>query len=78
VHTAPTFGADDMQVAKAAGVAPLLILDENENPVPLVDLRGRFRAEVADPIFGLGVPYLERPFLRVARPIRSYEPRTTR
>ena len=63
VHTAPTFGADDMQVAKAAGVAPLLILDENENPVPLVDLRGRFRAEVADPIFGLGGEYVKAEYL---------------
>ena len=63
VHTAPTFGADDMQVAKAAGVAPLLILDENENPVPLVDVRGRFRAEVADPIFGLGGEYVKAEYL---------------
>ncbi len=42
VHTAPTFGADDAKVAKDAGVPPLLILDENNNPVPLVDLQGRF------------------------------------
>src|SRR6056300_26326 len=45
VHTAPTFGADDAAVAKDAGVPPLLILDENEQPVPLVDLQGRFRKE---------------------------------
>jgi isoleucyl-tRNA synthetase len=63
VHTAPTFGADDMQVAKAAGVPPLLILDENQNAVPLVDLRGRFRAEVADPIFGLGGEYVKAEYL---------------
>ncbi|UTW67873.1 isoleucine--tRNA ligase [bacterium SCSIO 12643] len=42
VHIAPTFGADDAQVAKAAGVPPMLIEDENGNPVPLVDLQGRF------------------------------------
>ena len=44
VHTAPTFGADDALVAKQATpeVPPLLVLDENENPVPLVDLQGRF------------------------------------
>ncbi len=48
VHTAPTFGADDAKVAKEAvpPVPPLLILDENENPVPLVDLQGKFRPEV--------------------------------
>ena len=48
VHTAPTFGADDAKVAKEATppVPPLLILDENENPVPLVDLQGKFRKEV--------------------------------
>ena len=48
VHTAPTFGADDAKVAKEATppVPPLLILDENENPAPLVDLQGKFRPEV--------------------------------
>ena len=44
VHTAPTFGADDAKVAKEATppIPPMLVLDENENPVPLVDLQGRF------------------------------------
>ncbi|MFQ3341236.1 MAG: isoleucyl-tRNA synthetase [Flavobacteriaceae bacterium] len=48
VHTAPTFGADDAKVAKEAipEVPPLLVLDENENTVPLVDFKGRFRKEV--------------------------------
>ena len=46
VHTAPTFGADDAQVAKEATppVPPLLVKDENENEVPLVDLAGKFYA----------------------------------
>ena len=44
VHIAPTFGQDDAQVAQAAGVPPMLVLDENDNPVPLVDLQGRFRS----------------------------------
>ncbi len=48
VHTAPTFGADDAQVAKAAGVPPMLVRDENDNLVPLVDLQGRFRKEMAE------------------------------
>jgi isoleucyl-tRNA synthetase len=50
VHTAPTFGADDMQVAQKANppVPPLLVLDENSNPVPLVDLQGKFRKEMGE------------------------------
>jgi isoleucyl-tRNA synthetase len=46
VHIAPTFGADDARVAKAAGVPPLRVLDERGELVPLVDLRGRFVAQV--------------------------------
>ena len=48
VHTSPTFGADDAKVAKDASpeVPPLLILDENNNKVPLVDLQGKFRPEM--------------------------------
>lgn len=42
VHTAPTFGADDAHVARAHGVPPLLVLDAEGKPVPLVDLQGRF------------------------------------
>lgn len=44
VHTAPTFGADDAKVAKEATpeIPPMLVLDENGNPVPLVDLQGKF------------------------------------
>ncbi|MCI4443305.1 MAG: isoleucine--tRNA ligase [Lentimicrobium sp.] len=44
VHTAPTFGADDAKVAKEAipEVPPMLVLDENANPVPLVNLQGKF------------------------------------
>ncbi len=50
VHTAPTFGADDALVAKQAKpeVPPMLVLDENNNPVPLVDLQGRFRPEMKE------------------------------
>lgn len=48
VHTAPTFGADDMRVAKQNGIAPLLVKDEGGNLVPLVDLRGRFRPEMGE------------------------------
>lgn len=50
VHTAPTFGADDAFVAKQVEpeVPPLLVLDENNNPVPLVDLQGKFRPELKE------------------------------
>ncbi|MBK8371989.1 MAG: isoleucine--tRNA ligase [Saprospiraceae bacterium] len=50
VHTAPTFGADDMKAAKEAipQVPPMLVLDENGNPVPLVNLQGKFRKELGD------------------------------
>lgn len=50
VHTAPTFGADDALVAKQAvpEVPPLLVKDENGNLVPLVDLQGKFRPEMAE------------------------------
>ncbi|MCR9152901.1 MAG: isoleucine--tRNA ligase [Bacteroidetes bacterium] len=56
VHTAPTFGADDAKVAKEAKppVPPMLVLDENDNPVPLVDLQGRFREGIG-PFAGLYV-----------------------
>ncbi len=50
VHTAPTFGADDAMVAKQATpeVPPMLVLDENGNPVPLVDLQGRFTKHMGE------------------------------
>jgi isoleucyl-tRNA synthetase len=50
VHTSPTFGADDARVAKAATpeVPPLLVLDEKGNPVPLVDLQGKFITALGD------------------------------
>jgi isoleucyl-tRNA synthetase len=50
VHTSPTFGADDAKVAKEAipEVPPMLVLDENDFPVPLVDLQGRFTSHVGE------------------------------
>ncbi|CAA0252916.1 isoleucine--tRNA ligase [Tenacibaculum maritimum] len=50
VHTAPTFGADDATVAKQAvpEVPPMLVLDAHGNPVPLVDLQGKFRPEMGE------------------------------
>ena len=50
VHTAPTFGADDALVAKQATpeVPPMLVLDDGGNPVPLVDLQGRFAKQMGE------------------------------
>ena len=60
VHTAPTFGADDAKVAKEATpeVPPMLVLDENGNPVPLVDLQGRFVSQMGD----LGGKYVKNEY----------------
>ncbi|MRX62983.1 isoleucine--tRNA ligase [Maribacter luteus] len=60
VHTAPTFGADDALVAKQAKpeVPPMLVLDENNNPVPLVDLQGKFRPEMKE----LGGKYVKNEY----------------
>ena len=50
VHTSPTFGTDDAKVAKEATpeVPPMLVLDENGTPVPLVDLQGKFTSHVGE------------------------------
>ena len=60
VHTAPTFGADDAFVAKQAvpEIPPMLILDENGNLVPLVDLQGKFRPELKE----LGGKYVKNEY----------------
>jgi len=42
VHIAPTFGADDDRVAKAAGIPPLMMIDKDGNKRPMVDLTGKF------------------------------------
>lgn len=42
VHIAPTFGADDAQVAKAAGIPPLQLINKKGELRPMVDLKGKF------------------------------------
>lgn len=42
VHIAPTFGADDDRVARAAGIAPLFMTDAAGKNYPMVDRSGRF------------------------------------
>jgi len=68
VHTAPTFGADDAKVAKEATpeVPPMLVLDKNGNPVPLVDLQGRFLPQVSDEIYGFANEYVKGEYLSEA------------
>ncbi|MCH1418035.1 MAG: isoleucine--tRNA ligase [Flavobacteriaceae bacterium] len=50
VHTAPTFGADDAQVAKEATppVPPFLVRGANANEVPVVDLEGKFQKSLPE------------------------------
>jgi isoleucyl-tRNA synthetase len=50
VHIAPTFGADDAKAAKEASpeVPPMLVLDDKGNPMPLVDLQGRFTLQMGN------------------------------
>jgi isoleucyl-tRNA synthetase len=63
VHIAPTFGADDMKAAKESNIPPMLVLDENGKAVPLVDLRGRFRPEMKDDVFGFAGEFVKEAYL---------------
>ncbi|MFL1894617.1 isoleucine--tRNA ligase [Aquimarina sp. 2-A2] len=60
VHTSPTFGADDALVAKQAvpEVPAMLLLDENDNLVPTVDLQGRFIGQMGE----LGGKYVKNEY----------------
>ncbi len=60
VHTAPTFGADDAQVAREASppIPPLLVLDEYGNKEPLVTLQGKFHSVLGD----LGGKYVKNEY----------------
>lgn len=42
VHIAPTFGADDARVAKAAHIPSLFIITKGGETRPMVDLRGKY------------------------------------
>jgi isoleucyl-tRNA synthetase len=53
VHTAPSFGADDFKVARQHGIGSLT----------LVDLQGRFVAEVNDTVFGFAGEYVKEQYL---------------
>lgn len=42
VHIAPTFGADDAKVAKAAGIPSLFMINKKGETRPMVDLTGKY------------------------------------
>ena len=42
VHIAPTFGADDAQVAKAAGIPSLFMINRKGETRPMVDFTGKY------------------------------------
>ena len=42
VHIAPTFGADDARVAKAAGIPALYMINKKMETRPMVDLTGKY------------------------------------
>ncbi|YCJ94262.1 MAG: isoleucine--tRNA ligase [Candidatus Karelsulcia muelleri] len=45
VHISPTFGEEDFFLSKKKDIPPMLILDKNKIPVPLVDMEGKFIKE---------------------------------
>ena len=51
VHIAPTFGADDAKVAKAASIPALYMIDKAGETRPMVDLQGKYYLveELAEP-----------------------------
>jgi isoleucyl-tRNA synthetase len=52
VHIAPNFGADDANVAKKAGVPPIVMVDKKGHQRPVVDFEGKyFAVEDLDPEF---------------------------
>ncbi len=70
VHIAPTFGADDARVAKAAGVPPMLIEDKYGNAVPLVNLQGKFVEEMGPE---LGGKYVKNEYYTENEPDKSVD-----
>ncbi|HUH35579.1 MAG TPA: isoleucine--tRNA ligase [Moheibacter sp.] len=70
VHSAPTFGADDAKAAKEHGVPPMLVLDENEHPIPLVDLQGKFIDSLPE---GFAGKYVKNEFYDGNEPDRSID-----
>lgn len=70
VHAAPTFGADDAKAAKEHGIPPMLVLDENEHPIPLVDLQGKFISTLPE---GFAGKYVKNEYYEQDAPERSVD-----
>lgn len=52
VHIAPTFGADDAKVAKAAGIPSLFMITVNGETRPMVDFTGKYyKLDECAPVF---------------------------
>ena len=51
VHNAPTFGADDLKVCRAAGIPSLFLITKSGETRPMVDLTGKYylQEDLADP-----------------------------
>jgi len=73
VHIAPTFGADDMRVAKEAGIPLMLVKNEDGNLVPLVDLQGKFVKEVQDGVFLYGNEFVKEAYLTETEKQKEFE-----
>ena len=48
VHLSKTFGADDFRTLEKYGMPGVMVQDENGNPAPIVNKKGRFVAEITD------------------------------
>ena len=48
VHLSKTFGADDFRTLEKYGMPGVMVTDENGNPAPIVNKRGRFVTEITD------------------------------
>ncbi|WP_185855937.1 isoleucine--tRNA ligase [Blattabacterium cuenoti] len=59
VHIAPTFGVDDLTAAKKYDIPSMLILNQENIPVPLVDLQGKFLKSYPH---GFGGKYVKNDF----------------
>jgi isoleucyl-tRNA synthetase len=73
VHIAPTFGADDMRVAKEAGIPLMLVKNVDGNLVPLVDLQGKFVKEVNDGVFLYGNEFVKEAYLTETEKQKEFE-----
>lgn len=51
VHNAPTFGADDLKVCRAAGIPSLFLITKSGETRPMVDLTGKYylQEDLAEP-----------------------------